>query len=34
VPLPYYSDNPPPSVRILASVNLLPIYDLMNLFCS
>jgi hypothetical protein len=34
VPLPYYSNNPPPLVRILASFNLFPIYDLMNLLCS
>jgi hypothetical protein len=33
VPLPFYSDNPPPSVRILASFNLFMIYNLTNLFC-
>jgi hypothetical protein len=32
--LAYYSDNPPPSVRILASFNLFSIYDLMSLFYS
>jgi hypothetical protein len=32
--MPYSSDNPPPSVRVLASFNLFPICDLMNLLCS
>jgi hypothetical protein len=34
VPLPYYNDNPPPSVRILSFFNLSSIYDLINLFYS
>jgi hypothetical protein len=32
--LPYSSDNPPPSVRVLAFFNLFLICDLMNLFYS
>jgi hypothetical protein len=33
-PLPYSSDNRPPSVRVLASFNLFSICDSMNLFYS